>query len=181
MTIDQIHYLNLFLGSGAIALLVVSAIIFLMFVLKMKNPTLSFVQDKFLLLGFLITLAASGFSLIYSEVVGFLPCYLCWYARVFMFPMTILFGAGLYYKDRGVLKYITPLFTFGFALSLYHNFTYYFRDTSNLPCDASGVSCFQQLIPEFGGNIQIPTLSLISLLSVLVLILVAVFYKRENV
>jgi len=181
MNADQVHYLNMFLGGGAIILQIASALVLLMLLLKLKNPVLDFIQKNFVLLGFLVTFSASLFSLIYSEVVGFVPCLLCWYARIFMFPMTIMFGTAMYYKDRGVLKYILPIFTFGFALSIYHNVMYYFADTGNIPCDASGVSCYQQLISEYGGYISIPMLSLTSLVALLILILVAVFYKKENI
>ncbi len=180
MTAQAVHNLNLLLGFGSLILLAISLILILMLLFVPKrNGVLDFVHQNFLLLGFLAAFSASLFSLVYSEIVNFAPCYLCWLARIFMFPMAIIFGVALYYKDRGVTKYIIALLAPAFAVSLYHNFMQYFADTGNLPCDASGVSCYQSLIPEFGGHLQIPTLSLISLIALLSIVLVAHFYKKE--
>ena len=55
---------------------------------------------------------------------------------------------------------------------------YYFADTGNLPCDASGVSCYQHLVSEFGGYISIPMLALTSFLALVTIVLVAHFYNK---
>jgi hypothetical protein len=68
----------------------------------------------------------------------------------------------------------------GFLISLYHNFFYYFGETSSLPCDASGVSCYQRLVSEFGGYISIPMLALTSFFALVAIVLVAHFYKKED-
>jgi len=178
------HYLNLFLGWGAILLIVFSALAFLALFLiprkNSKNVFLDFIDRHYLHLGFLISLSAALFSLVYSEIIGYLPCYLCWYQRVFIFPLPFIFGAAIWFKDRRIVKYVLPLLLAGFLVSVYQNFMYYFVDTANIPCDASGASCFQTLIPEFGGNIQIPTLALSTFVALLAVVLVAHFYKKED-
>lgn len=179
MTFEQINLLNMFLGAGAILLQVAGVLVLILLVLyrNKKNSILALIQKHFVLLGFLVSLSATAFSLVYSEIVNFVPCYLCWWARVLMVPITFLFGAALYYKDSLVTRYVWPLLTAGLILSLYHNIMYYFADTSNLPCDASGVSCYQQLVSVYNGYISIPMLSLTSLFGVLVVLFVARYYK----
>lgn len=175
------HYLNIFLGLGAIMLQIFSVVaLFLLFIGPKKNAFLNFVDKHYLSLGFVISLFASLFSLVYSEIVGFVPCYLCWYQRVFMFPLVFIFGSAIWHKDRKIVKYILPLLGVGFVISVYQNFFYYFGNGSNLPCDASGVSCYQQLISEFSGYISIPMLALTSFLSLVTIVLVAHFYKKED-
>ena len=70
MNIENVHYLNLFLGASAILLQVfsVSALLMMFFGPK-KNMYLDFIDKHFLEIGFLISISASLFSLIYSEVI----------------------------------------------------------------------------------------------------------------
>ena len=178
---DSVHYLNVFLGAGAIALQALSVIaLFLLFFGSKKNKFLAYVNKHFLVLSFLISLFASIFPLVYSEIVHFIPCYLCWWQRVFMFPLALIFAVAFWDKDRKVIRYALPLLCAGFLISVYHNFFYYFGENSNLPCDASGVSCYQHLVSEFGGYISIPMLALTSFVVLLTLLAVAHFYKKED-
>ena len=184
MNTDSVHYLNVFLGAGAILLQVFSvvALFLLFFRIKgnIRNTYLDFINKHFLILSFFISLFASVFPLVYSEIINFLPCYLCWWQRIFMFPTFILFGTALWDKDRKVVRYAAPLLSLGLLISIYQNFFYYFGGNSSLPCDASGVSCYQQLVYEFGGYISIPMLALTAFFALLTLLAVAHFYKKEN-
>ncbi|MBU0998866.1 disulfide bond formation protein B [Patescibacteria group bacterium] len=181
---NSIDYLNIFLGSGAILLQILSVIALGLLFFRprenRKNFYLDFIDKHFLILVFLISLAASIFPLVYSEIIHFIPCYLCWWQRVFMFPLPLMFGVALWYKDRKVIRYALPLLCVGFLISIYQNFFYYFGGDSNLPCDASGVSCYQHLVSVFGGYISIPMLALTAFFTLLTLLAVAHFYKKEN-
>lgn len=170
----------MFLGAGAIALQFFSVLtLFMLFFGPRKNAFLDYVDKHFLILGFLISLFASLFSMVYTEVVGFLACALCWYQRIFLFPQVFLFGVALWEKDKKVIKYALPLLLVGFVISIYQTFVYYFGDV-NAPCDASGISCYQQLVSVFGGYISIPMLSMTSFFSMIVLLSVVHFYGKRN-
>ena len=177
MNPQAIHYLNIFLGFGAIILQILSILtLILLFFGPKKNKFLDYVDKHFLVLSFLISLFASVFPLVYSEIIGFLPCTLCWWQRVFMFPTLFLFGTALWDKDRKVVRYAASLLSIGFLISVYQNFFYYFGGSSSLPCDVSGVSCYQRLVSEFGGYISIPMLALTTFFTLLTLFAVAYFY-----
>lgn len=181
MNAENVHYLNMFLGFGAIMLQILSVgALFLLFLGPKKNMYLAFIDKHYLKLGFLISLSASLFSLVYSEIVGFLPCFLCWWARVFTVPLVFIFGSAIWHKDRKVVKYTLPIIVGGFLVAVYHNFGYYFSETGSQPCDASGVSCYQQLVSEFGGYISIPMLALTAFIAMVTVVLVAHFYKKED-
>ncbi len=178
---DSVHYLNMFLGFGAIILQILSvATLGMLFFGPKKNQFLDYVSKHVLVLAFLISLSASVFPLVYSEIVNFLPCYLCWWQRVFMFPTVFLFGIAFWVQDSRVVRYTTAILSVGFLFSIYQNFFYYFGETSSLPCDASGVSCYQHLVSEFGGYISIPMLALTAFFSLLTLMAVAHFYGKRN-
>ncbi|MDO8728337.1 MAG: disulfide bond formation protein B [bacterium] len=181
MNVENVYYLNMFLGAGAILLQIFSVVaLFVLFLGPKKNNFLSLIDKYYLNLCFIIALLASSFSLVYSEIIGFLPCYLCWYQRVFMFPLVLIFGSAIWHKDRKIVKYTLPLLCIGFIISVYQNFFYYFGEGSSLPCDASGVSCYKQLINVFGGYISFPMLSLSGYLALITIVLVAHFYKKED-
>lgn len=187
MNLTTIHYLNIFLGAGAIILQIFALVaLFILFFGPKKNKFLDFIEKHFLVLGFLISLVSALFSLVYSEVIKFAPCQLCWYQRVFMFPQVFIFGVAVWnnYRNqlseaKNVIKYSIPLLCVGFVISVYQNFIYYFSANNGGPCDASGVSCYQHLISEFGGYISIPMLSLTSFFALLAMTLVVHFYKKE--
>ena len=181
----NIHYLNLVLGAGSIILQISSVIVLLLlfFVLPAEkrkgeiNKILNYIDKHYLALGFFISLAATLFSLVYSDIIHFPPCLLCWWQRIFMYPQVVLFGVALWDKDRKIIKYSLPLLVAGFLVTTYQSFVYYFGESGSVPCDASGVSCYKQYISEFGGYISIPMLSLTAFFALLVLTLVVHFYR----
>ena len=59
-------------------------------------------------------------SLYYSEVVGYVPCELCWYQRICMYPLAVILLVGLLLRDRRVRWYAAPFVIVGAPLSLYH-------------------------------------------------------------
>lgn len=182
MNIENVHYLNIFLGSGAILLQVLSVVaLFLLFIGPKKNKYLAFIDKHYLQLGFLVALFASIFPLVYSEIIGFIPCYLCWWQRVFLIPLVFIFPTAIWAKDRKIVKYVLPLLSVGFLISVYMNLVYYFKKgAENIPCDATGVSCYKHYVTEFDGYISIPMLALTAFFGLLTIVLVAHFYKKED-
>ncbi len=185
MNFEAINNLNIVLGSGAIVLQIISVLVLLVLFfgaksIFRKNLVLDFIDKNFLVLGFVLSLIGTIFSLVYSEIINFAPCYLCWWARVFLYPQVILFGLALWDNDRKIIKYIIPLLSLGFLVVVYHNLMYYFAETSNLPCDASGVSCYQQLVSVFDGYISIPMLALTNFFALVVVVVVAHFYGKRD-
>ncbi len=181
MNPELTHYLNFSLGLGAIILQIVSVLVLgMLFFGPKKNQFLDYVNKHFLILSFLVALSASVFPLVYSFVIHFPPCDLCWWQRIFMFSTFILYAIALWDKDRRVIRYVSSLVTIGFLISIYHNIGYYFSESgSTAPCDASGVSCYKHLVSEFGGYISIPMLALTAFFALLTLLAVAHFYNKE--
>ena len=59
-------------------------------------------------------------SLYYSEIANFVPCRLCWYQRICMYPLAVILLVGLLLRDRRVRWYAAPFVIVGAPLSLYH-------------------------------------------------------------
>jgi disulfide bond formation protein DsbB len=99
-------------------------------------------------------------SIFFSHVMDFAPCVLCWYQRIFLFPLVIILAVGLFPLDRNVLKYSLPLAMAGWLTALYHNLLYSeLLPKSIQPC-SQGVSCTEEYIDLF-GFLTIPMMSLV--------------------
>lgn len=121
-------------------------------------------------------IAASGAvaaSLIYSEIAGYAPCVLCWWQRVFLYPLVPLLALALFRKDHGAVRYGWALAVPGTLLALYHTVLSYV--STDGACDPSGVSCAARYVWEF-GYVTIPLMSL----TAFVLILTALFAARRG-
>ena len=108
-------------------------------------------------------------SLFFSEVLEFAPCVLCWYQRIFLYPLAITLAIGLFPLDRGAIKYSLPLALAGWLVALYHNLLYHGVIPEDLqPCQ-QGVSCTETYMELF-GFLTIPMLSLISFTAIIALL-----------
>jgi disulfide bond formation protein DsbB len=98
---------------------------------------------------FLLALGSSIITLYYSDILGFDPCALCWWQRVFLYPQIVILAIALWRKDTKACAYIFALSVFGFLVSIYHHALQMFP-AGALPCPASGPSCSQITILEYG-------------------------------
>jgi disulfide bond formation protein DsbB len=109
----------------------------------------------------LLASAATLGSLFFSEIMDFAPCSLCWYQRIFMYPLVIVLVRGLFPFDPKVVKYSLPLAVGGWLAALYHTLLYEgLIPESAAPC-SKGVSCSEEYI-ELLGFLSIPALSLLA-------------------
>ena len=72
------------------------------------------------LLAWIVALVTTTGSLYYSEHAGFVPCELCWYQRIVMYPLVIVLGVAWLRRDRKVWMTALPFVVLGAPLSLYH-------------------------------------------------------------
>ena len=114
---------------------------------------------------FLIASIATLGSLFFSEVMEFVPCSMCWYQRIFMYPLVLIFLMALLYPEDKLFKYAMPLVLIGLSFSIYHNLLMFgIIPESIVPC-VQGVPCSTEYINWF-GFITIPFLSLIAYVSI---------------
>ncbi|MFC1837570.1 disulfide bond formation protein B [Thermodesulfobacteriota bacterium] len=114
-------------------------------------------------------------SLFFSYVMEFAPCVLCWYQRIFLFPLVLILAVGLFPLDKKVVKYALPLAVAGWLTAAYHNLLYAgIIPESIQPC-SQGVSCTEEYIDLF-GFLSIPMLSLLSFTTIITLLII--LYRR---
>lgn len=100
-------------------------------------------------------------SLFFSDIMDLPPCALCWYQRVFMYPLVIIFLIGLFPFDKNIIKYSLPVAIAGWGFAFYHTLLYAGVIPEIIQPCSQGVSCSETYLDLF-GFITIPLLSLVS-------------------
>lgn len=118
----------------------------------------------------LIAAVAMAGSFFFSYVMGFAPCVLCWYQRIFLFPLVAILAVGLFPYDRGVARYGLSLAVPGWLVAAYHNLVYFGIVPESLSPCSQGVSCKEEYV-KLLGFLSIPVLSLLAFTSILGLLL----------
>lgn len=176
-TINQILSL-LTIGSQIIIVLLVVSFLFVR--KRGGNAILSFFSKNAIAFAFSIALGATIISLFYSDIMGYEPCKLCWFQRIFMYPQVILLGIALWKKDRNIADYSIALAVMGAVLA---GFQYYLQvsGSSLLPCSIVdySASCAQRFVIQF-GYITIPMMSLTAFVLIILLIAVQKFYNKTS-
>lgn len=142
----------------------------------MFNKFLKTVEPYLYPAAFLIAVIAMAGSLYFSEVAHLLPCVLCWYQRICMYPLVLILGVGIWSKDSKAYRYVFPLALIGLAIATYHVVLYYgvnwgIHPEWEGPCQA-GISCTTRYI-EWFGFITIPLMSWVAYFGINVLMLLA--------
>ncbi len=130
----------------------------------------------FLFFAWVLAMVSTLGSLFFSEVMMLPPCILCWYQRIAMYPLVLIFFMGFFPFDPRVVKFSLPLALSGWLIAIYHNLLYYkILPESASPC-MRGISCTTVQI-EWLGFITIPFMSLTSFTIILGLLLLI---KKES-
>jgi len=119
----------------------------------------------------LLATASTLSALFFSEVMELPPCVLCWYQRIFMFPLVLLLPLGLFPFDGRVVRYTLPLASGGWLISVFQLLLVWGLVPEGLrPC-TQGVPCSEVQI-EWLGFVSIPLLSFVAF-TLMVALLVA--------
>lgn len=173
-----VESLNHWVGIGTIAMQFIAIVLLAIFALRHRYPfagELAASITKWGMWGALaLTLAATLAAVFYSGVLGFEPCPLCWWQRIFLFPQAILFALAIWRCDIHIADYSIALSIPGLGVALYQH-ALQILPGSGLPCPATGVSCAQRIIFEF-GYITFPLVAA----SVFALLILLMLFVREH-
>lgn len=123
-------------------------------------------DDLVLTLAFLIALGATFGALFIGEVLGQMPCTLCWYQRIAMFPLVPILGLSMWRGDGSAWLYALPLVLAGLALAAWHSGLYAgILPAPIVPCTQNGPSCTGEAQMILG--VPIPYLSLAAFAAIL--------------
>jgi len=129
-------------------------------------------------LAFVVAAVATGGSLFFSEIAGFVPCELCWYQRICMYPLSLITLLTALTDDHRLARYLLPFPVIGAAVATYHLLVENHVVGQSAACLASGGGgCAVKWINEF-GYMTIPTLALTGFALVFAFLLFAAFEPR---
>lgn len=133
-------------------------------------------MNKPLLLAWIAALIATLGSLYFSEVLHFIPCTLCWYQRIFMYPLAIILGVAFYRNDYGIFRYTLPLSIIGMLISGYHIALQKVPYLQQFEMCKSGVPCSKDYL-NWLGFITIPMMAFTAFVIISICL---VFLARTN-
>lgn len=105
-------------------------------------------------------------SLYFSEIVNYVPCRLCWYQRIMMYPLAIILIVASLRRDSKIGWYAVPLATIGATISTYHWLLERFPNLESGVCDVS-VPCDLVWFENF-GFVTLPFMAFTGFLAVIV-------------
>jgi disulfide bond formation protein DsbB len=146
-------------------------VLFIKFGVSMTQLNKKNTNWNILFLSWLVTSVSILGSLFFSHVMEFAPCVLCWYQRIFLFPLVIILAVGLFPFDKSVVKFALPLTVAGWLTAAYHNLLYVGLIPESIQPCSQGVSCTEEYIELF-GFLSIPMLSIISFTTILTLLII---------
>lgn len=124
---------------------------------------------------FVVAAVATGGSLFYSQIVGFIPCELCWFQRLFMYPLSIMLLLMAIWGDNRSARYLLALPVVGAGISIYHMLIGYNVITEPKKCSITpGVGCATNWLygTDF-GYLLIPTIAFSAFLLLIAFLVLA--------
>jgi disulfide bond formation protein DsbB len=129
---------------------------------------------------FLVASIATGGSLFFSEIAHFVPCELCWFQRICMYPLSIVTLLAALADDRRAARYLLPLPVVGAGIAVYHLLVENGVVKQSQTCLLSAPGgCATKWIEEF-GYVTIPVLALTGFALTFALLALAATGYRED-
>lgn len=127
----------------------------------------------------LLALIATASALFIGEVMGMMPCVLCWYQRIAMFPLVLFLGAALMQQQRALVLPSLLLSLIGWVIASYHTALYWgWIDPTLAPC-GDGPSCTQQVLQIFGA-VDLPMLSWLTFTAISFLLMLSLKVSQND-
>lgn len=137
-----------------------------------------FVVNNYMIFIFLISFASVVGSLMFSEIYHLDPCKLCWYQRIFMYPIAILSLVSILFRIHLRKAFVLALCVPGMLIALYQYALQLTAGGSDVNLCGGSVSCnfidFKLL-----GFITIPLMSFLAFL-LINLIVVGVYFLQKR-
>lgn len=139
-----------------------------------------FIRRYGLYLAWLVSMVATGGSLYFSEVALFVPCPMCWWQRIFMYPLVLILGVASYVGDQKVVRYALPFSVIGMGVSAWHYAGQKFPELFPLGVCRGGVPCTTEYI-NWAGFITIPFLAFTAFTLITVILGIKAYADRRAV
>lgn len=146
---ETVIFLNFALAIAGIVLLGVAAALFGDIFFNNKKYFGEYVRRYGLVAALVLTVGSSAMTLVYSDIFGFVPCGLCWFQRIFLYPQAFILGTAYFIKDKAFALYGIVLSIPGLLVALYQHYIQ-MGGSEIVGCPTSGGDCGQRILYEFG-------------------------------
>lgn len=135
--------------------------------LNIKNKSINkldkLVTENYITIVFVVSAFATIGSLTLSEVLNFIPCKLCWYQRILMYPIALISFVALITNER-IKKYILTLSVIGILIAGYHILLQFLPNV--FECNDEVAKCSAVQFAKF-GYITIPVMAFTAFLLII--------------
>ena len=109
-------------------------------------------------LAWLVAAVAMAGSLYFSESAKFVPCKLCWFQRIAMYPLALVLLIAALRRDERIRQYAVPLAAVGAVISAYHYLIEWRPSLEAGSCDVAA-PCTVPWFRQF-GFVSLPLMAL---------------------
>jgi disulfide bond formation protein DsbB len=120
-------------------------------------------QQSILFSTWIVSIIATLGSLSFSVINHWTPCSLCWYQRIFMYPIVFIIGIAFYKNKIKDVIYVLPLSLIGMCISIYHILIQKVPALKETATQCGPVPCTGDYLNWF-GFITIPMLAFVAFL-----------------
>jgi disulfide bond formation protein DsbB len=110
-------------------------------------------------LAWLVALVTTLGSLYYSKGQGYVPCELCWYQRICVYPFSVILAIAAWRRDATIRVYAIPVFAIGMVISTYHTWIQAYPPSNGTSFCTVEAPCTTRYVWEF-GFVSLPFMAL---------------------
>lgn len=130
-----------------------------------------------------LTLAVAGVatlgSFYFSEIADYVPCRLCWFQRIAMYPIALIALVALIRRDVGAKYYTVPLASIGLVISTYHYLIERGVVADSESCSIFGPPCAAVWFERF-GFVTLAFMALCGFVAIIILNVVPAPRSKED-
>jgi len=123
-------------------------------------------------LAWIVAVVATLGSLYYSKVQEYVPCELCWYQRICLYPFAVILGIAAWRRDRAIRVYAVPVLVIGMVIAGYHTWIQAYPPSDGTSFCTADAPCTTRYVWEF-GFVSLPFMALSAFVVMTALLLVA--------
>lgn len=130
-------------------------------------------------LAWIVAAVTTAGSLYYSKVQGYVPCELCWYQRIVLYPFAVILAIAAWRRDSSIRVYAIPVLCIGVVISVYHSWIQWFPPASGTSFCTTDTPCTLKYVDEF-GFVTLPFMALSAMAIIIALLSISRYDDSEE-
>jgi len=130
-------------------------------------------------LAWIVAAVTMAGSLYYSKVQGYVPCELCWYQRIVLYPFAVILAIAAWRRDSSIRVYAIPVLCIGVVISVYHSWIQWFPPASGTSFCTTDTPCTLKYVDEF-GFVTLPFMALSAMAVIIALLSISRYDDSEE-